>query len=233
MTIKERKYSLSLHLLRSFVDASLLNASELLFEASDFLSQKKYARAYFLACASLEETGKAYLAFSALGRNIKNSDVESEIKASFERHRSKITSALICSLEKDEVAKENASKVVELLVDLENGREKSMYVDINDVGEVTIPSEIVKPKVAANALELAKLCFRTTGEFIQKNEPKKLTDIQDKLICIKTQKLVEILSDSDFLEFVRSRNWEDFRETCVKYNAEYTSKGKKFKVEFE
>ena len=67
---KERKYSITYDLLKQYQDASLLNSQSLIKEAGILYKRGYLARAYYLACASIEETGKAYNAFSAQGRNL-------------------------------------------------------------------------------------------------------------------------------------------------------------------
>ena len=88
---KQRNYILTQDLLKEYQECSFLNSSELPIEATFLLGHNHYARAYFVGCASLEETGKGYLAFSARGRNIKSLSVQEAIKNKFEDHSSKIT----------------------------------------------------------------------------------------------------------------------------------------------
>ena len=61
---------LTLKLLRAYSEAALTNANELVQEASLLYATEHLARAYFLAVAAIEETGKGLLAFDARGRNL-------------------------------------------------------------------------------------------------------------------------------------------------------------------
>lgn len=82
--------------LREYSEAALKNASELVEEASLLYAHGHVARAYFLAVASIEETGKALLAFDAQGRNLADSAVTSKLKRAMEDHSQKITEGLYC-----------------------------------------------------------------------------------------------------------------------------------------
>lgn len=228
---KDRRYILSHKLLHKYLDAAMINASDLLIEASTFLSQERYARAYFLACASLEETGKAYMAFSAMGRNLKNPGVERAVKKSFEDHRSKIISAMICMLEKNAISKKTVEGFTKLVVDLETGREKSMYVDINEKHEIIEPSKLVRPVAVLNAVLLAKNCLEATGNFIKENKPVKFTSSQDKFMTLNKRRLFEMLNTKDFGAFCihqfQKKNF-DITDIFTKYHDEYHCKNKLF-----
>lgn len=228
---KDRRYTLSHQLLHKYLDAAMINASDLLIEALTFLSQKRYARAYFLACASLEETGKAYAAFSAMGRNLKNPGVEGAVKESFEDHKSKIISAMVCMLKKNVISKKTVEEFTKLAMDLEAGREKSMYVDINEKHEVTEPSKLVRPVAAFNAVRLAKDCLEATGNYIKENKPEKFTASQDKFMALNKRRLYKISNTKDFWEFcihqLQKKNF-DIADIFSKYHDEYYCKDKLF-----
>lgn len=227
---KERNYSLSLDMLHKYLDLSLINASDLLSEATSLLSQGRYARTYFLACAALEETGKAYLAFSAMGRNLSNPGVETAVKMSFEDHRSKIISAMICLLQKKEVTEKKLEEFLNLAMHIVRGREKSMYVDINEEHEITIPSKIIRPKAAFDAVRLAKVCLETTGEHILKNKPHKFTASQDKFLCLNKKKMINTQDFADFfIDQIKKKKINDITEIFSKYHDEYYCKTKTFK----
>jgi len=77
---KSRKYKIDAELLKRYYPAALQNARLLLDESYKLLELKSYARSYFLACASIEETGKALMAFFGLGRNLNNSATQENLK---------------------------------------------------------------------------------------------------------------------------------------------------------
>lgn len=228
---KDRPYTLSHHLLQKYLDAAISNASDLLIEATAFLSLKRYARSYFLACASLEETGKAYTAFSAMGRNLKNLGVEGAVKESFEDHKSKIISAMVCMLKKNVISKETVEEFTKIALDLPVGREKSMYVDINEKHEVTEPSKLVSPIAAFNAVRLAKDCLEATGNYIKENKPEKFTASQDKFMTLNKSRLYKMSNTKDFWEFciyqLQKKN-SDIADIFTKYHDEYYCKNKLF-----
>lgn len=228
---KERPYSLSRALLEEYLNAALQNSRELLTEATILLSQKRYARAYFLACASLEETGKAHSAFLAMGRNLKNPGVQAAVKASFEDHQIKIISATYCLLKSQITNTERAKEFVKLTLNLKIGRETSIYVDINEEQEITIPSKVIRPKAAFEAVRLAEECLKTTGKFIKQNKPDKSTPSQDKLITLKRSRLLKMVNTQDFWEFYidQIKKEKDIAEIFVNYHDQYFCKNKLFK----
>ena len=81
-------------LLRDYSTAALNNAGELLEEASLLQKAGHMARAYFLAVACIEETGKALQAFDAQNRNMSDPAVCTKLKAGMEQHAQKINYAL-------------------------------------------------------------------------------------------------------------------------------------------
>ena len=220
-------------MLHKYLDAALINASDLLTEATTQLSQERYARAYFLACAAMEETGKGYIAFSAMGRNLNNPGIQTAVKAAFEDHRSKITSAMICLMKKREITKEKTEEFIDMGVHLGIGREKSMYVDVNEKNEITIPSEIVRPKAALDAVQLAKDCLETTGEYILSNEPDQFTAAQDKFLCMNKKNMFDMVSTRNFWDFcieqLEHKKNNDITEIFVKYHDEYYCRKRTFK----
>ena len=74
--------SLTPALLRAYSAAALQNASELLEEALLLRDNGHMARAYFLAVACIEETGKALQAFDAQNRNMSDPAVCTKLKDS-------------------------------------------------------------------------------------------------------------------------------------------------------
>lgn len=227
---KVRNYSLSKDLLNKYIQSSLTNAGDLIADSTILLSQKRYPRSYYLSCASIEETGKAYSAFFALGRNLENPGTVTKIKSSFEDHFSKIMAGMISLLMKGDITKikQNVDAFSEIAQNILIGREKSMYVDVNEKQEVTMPTTIVRPEAAVDALRLSKSCFEVTSEFIQKNEPPQSTAAQDKFMFLNTKKLTSLISTQNFWEFCidqkQGKASFDLAEMSVKYYDEYYSK---------
>jgi AbiV family abortive infection protein len=225
---KNRDYELTDGLLQEYMNCSLRNAEDLLGEADILLSKMRYARSYFLACAAIEEVGKAYSAFSARSRNLHNLGTANTIKKSFEDHRSKIISAFICYLSTDGITKEKTSLFLQTVPALEAGREKSMYVDISERSQVMVPEAIVRPIVAVDTVRLAKLCFETTKTFVLTRKPWTSTPSQDKLICLETKKLTSIFESQDFWQFCQDQMEKsagfDYVEMAVRYHDEYFAK---------
>lgn len=143
---KERNYKLTHEILEQYQSAALENAQDLVREAHCLLHSQYWSRAYFLSCSSIEETGKAFQAFSARGKNLRDPGVQDRIKRGFEDHGKKNLTALTGLLFRDQERMKD-EKFLDFIIDtslaLQIGREKSMYVDISNSGKITVPNEIV------------------------------------------------------------------------------------------
>ena len=96
---KERRYDLTDELLVSYREAALDNSRQLIEEARLLFSNEYYARTYFLALASIEETGKAQILFDAMSGDLNDPGLCKIIKKGIEMHSDKITSAFVSWLQ--------------------------------------------------------------------------------------------------------------------------------------
>jgi AbiV family abortive infection protein len=117
-------------LLRTYSVSALANAGELHAEATLLCSHRHFARAYFLAVASIEETGKAFLAFDGQGRCLSDANVASQLQRALEDHPRKIYAAFIPWLIASQNFRDSLLTAVGLMGDLRRGREPAMYTDI-------------------------------------------------------------------------------------------------------
>lgn len=229
---KIRDYELTLELLESYQDAALDNAHELLDEAKLLLSNDHFSRAYFLALASIEEAGKAYIAFDAKGRNLKDAGLCNKIKERLEDHSSKITSAFVGWISFSDSPREAIETSVDLMIHLKRGREKSMYIDVeSDGASLSIPREIVRRVAACDCVHLAENCLHHTGLYLQNNKPNKRTSHQDKLLCIKQNTLSKMLNTEDFWEFYikqLEQGNNSFDKAAVTYHDSFYKKKRLF-----
>ncbi|OGW41529.1 MAG: hypothetical protein A2Y97_04810 [Nitrospirae bacterium RBG_13_39_12] len=230
---KNRNYKITERLLEEYQKYSFENSSELLVEATLLLENKHYARAYFVGCASLEETGKGYTAFSSRGRNLRSPSVQKAIREKFEDHSSKIISSLICLLRQKELTEENIQHYIKLASHLQRGREKAMYVDVRENGTVSLPRTIVRPRAALDCVRLAQASLEATVNFVSDNPPDKFSSFQDKMLCLSTHKITKLTNSKDFWCYyidLLSNNYSnvDFAKAVVKYHDELYCKGKLF-----
>lgn len=86
-------------MLKEYESAAIRNAEQLHLEAVLLQKNGHHARGYFLAVASIEETGKAALAFKGRGRNLDAPNVIRKLNLDFQDHRSKISGAFIAMFE--------------------------------------------------------------------------------------------------------------------------------------
>ncbi|HWQ95122.1 MAG TPA: AbiV family abortive infection protein [Gammaproteobacteria bacterium] len=230
---KVRDYKLTAELLDSYQHAALDNARELLDEARVLLSNDYFARAYFLSLASIEEAGKAYIAFDAKGRNLKDEGLCTKIKERLEDHSGKITSAFVGWISFSDSPREAVKTSVDLMIHLKRGREKSMYIDLKSDGiTLSIPREVVRPVAARDCTRLAENCLHHTERYIQDNKPSKRTTYQDKLLCIKQKTLTEMLNTEDFWEYYIDQlehGNNSYDQAVVTYHDGFYKKKKVFK----
>lgn len=229
---KERKYLLTHELLKEYQECALLNSSDLLLEATFLLSQRHYARAYFIGCASIEETGKGYLAFSARGRNLNSPSVQEAIKCKFEDHSAKLVSSLVSFLQLKGITDDNIKEFLHLTSHLHHGREKAMYVDVRENGTITVPQKVVRPKAATDCVRLAKIALETTLHFISNNQPVKTSSFADKMLCLHSNTITKIFNNEDFwwyyIDLLKKNRTTDLAVGVAKYHDEIYCKGKSF-----
>lgn len=199
------KYQLTEQLIITFRDASLKNADLLLKEANILISNGFYARAYFLACAAIEETGKAFLLFNAQSRNLKDGGIQKVIKDRIESHRFKISASFHAWSFRSilpEEDKEKLNQVISFAISIKNSREPSMYVDIDNNNNVISPSEIVSLDNATDLIKLSATCLEQTNLYIQETTPEKTTTHDDKFYCMPQPLIDEIMSLEDFSKYM-------------------------------
>lgn len=236
MVNKNKSYNITLELLEEYQEHSLINAKELLSESHLLFQNKKYARSYFLACASIEETGKAYIAFNAKGRTLDN--VKETLKNKFERHSDKLISALTCwliSFEKHDIEK-NVMEIVDISIHLQYGRELSMYVDFKENKTLSIPSQVVQKQNAVGCIEIADKCFSTTNEYTLNNKPKQTCNLDDKYFNLSPSKISEITNTENFWHYFldQAQNKSDLANITkyiVRYRESYYCKNKQFLIQ--
>lgn len=232
---KNKNYEINKSILKEYHDNALQNAMELLNEAQLLLTHKHYARAYYLACLSMEESGKAYIAWTAQGRNLDNQGIHKTLKDRFELHPSKIMCAFYCWALVSSDLTAAITHMTDLQTNLINGREKSMYVDIKDDNTIMLPSKTIRPVAARDCVEVAKNCLHATKYYIAKNDPPKYSSIEDKFFCMKHEKLFTMMSQNEdfgyyLIDHINSGSVaHDFIKCIVTYHEVYFCKNKKYK----
>jgi len=225
-TVSEpRNIRFSTELLRDYSLAALANASELVAEASVLYKHGHFARAYFLAVASIEETGKAFLAFDGQGRNVSDSGVASKLKRLMEDHSKKITSAFTAWLVATPNVRESVMPAINLMIDLKHGREPSMYTDIRpDSSMIQIPAAVIREKAAFDCIRLATDCLSHTHIHISEKMPEPRTRAQDQLFAMKAGQFQKIASTQDFWWYYIAQleaGRKDLAEAVMSYQENY------------
>ena len=216
-------------LLSEYSVAALKNAAELLMEALLLYQNKHLARAYFLAVASIEEGGKAYLAFDCQGRNLKDSAVVSKVLRSMEDHQTKITNAFAAWLIASPNKRDSFTPAIDLMIHLRRGREPSMYTDlILQTGAVQVPARAVRERAALDCIRLAANCLIHTQKHLAEKKPEARSVAEDKLFAMKKGRFQKIGNTEDFwwyyLEQMKGGN-ADLALAVVTYHESYMQKG--------
>ena len=220
-------------LLRAYSEAALRNAGELLEEASLLRDHNHMARAYFLAVACIEETGKALQAFDAQNRNLSDPAVCTKLKAGMENHAQKINYALgawaLASVDQRKALK----VALDLILQLKRGREPSMYSDLRiDPDRAQTPREIVRAEAARDCVRLAKDCLVNARQHVNEKTPPNVTQAHDKLFTMKSGKFQQMLNTEDFWWYFISRmeaGHKDLAEAVVGYERDHIKTGVPFK----
>ena len=228
--IDTRSNQLSLDLLNAYQSAALNNAEALLEEAKILYSRQRFARAYFLAVSSIEETGKAGLAFSARGRNLGDGGVQKRLREIFENHSRKISGAFLGWLHARPFNRETVEAAVDLIGHLERGREPSMYIDMKEDGSVSVPATVVRPTASQDCIAVATNCLHHMNHFVATTEPMIATSFDDKFMCIRFSKFSEIFRTKDFglyllAKIEKEQSQFNLIEALVTYHDVYFSRG--------
>lgn len=198
-------------------------------------ANKHFARAYFLAVASIEETGKAILLFNARGRNIHDPAVFSRLIKSWSDHDDKITAAFVPWLVNDpEAARRNLTKSFELMAALRSGREPAMYSDIrSDNHQPQLPSEVVRPSAALDCVRLAIDCLASARHHLKTRTPAQYSQDEDRLFALPRTRYLRILNEKDFWWFYLAEmkaGRGDFAAAVMSYREQFELTKKQFRT---
>lgn len=142
-------------LLRAYSDAALQNATELVSEAALLRDHGHMARAYFLAVASIEEAGKALLAFDGQNRNLTAPAVCTRLKRSMENHSQKLNYSMGAWAMNSEDQRGALKVAIDLTIHLKHGREPSMYSELRG-DRVHTPREVVRESAACDLCQVGR-----------------------------------------------------------------------------
>ena len=216
-------------LLRSYSEAALRNADELLVESSLLHNHGHNARSYFLAVACIEEAGKALLAFDAQNRNLSDPAVCTKLKATMENHAHKINYALGIWALGSRDPREALKVALDLIFDLKCGREPSMYTDLRtNPDRVQTPQGVVRANAAQSCIRLAENSLDYAHRHVREKAPFKFTTAQDRLFTMKSSKFQETLSTEDFWWYYISRMeaaQHDLAEAVLGYERDHIKTG--------
>lgn len=231
--VKSHNFRYTPEMLKEFSLASLRNADALIQEAIILSKYKHLPRAYFLAISSVEESGKAFLAYNGLGRNLQDSAVTAALRRSFENHEKKINAGFHAWILKSSDVRNTIMPAVDLIIALKNGREPSMYTDFDyEARKLKLPWELVSKTNAFDCIRVAFNCLVHTSEHINTNAPISRSRTEDELFSIKDKKLKTLLNREDFWWYYIDRlengdsNWTD---AISEYKNKYECKGRVFR----
>jgi AbiV family abortive infection protein len=221
-------------ILKDLSTVSLENAEQLIKEAKLLLSQGFLPRAYFLSVAAIEEIGKAYLCFESSVRNLNDSAITSKIIKSIENHSTKINAAFHTSILTSTDPRGAMQTAVDLMVALKNGREPSMYTDINYIdSKIYVPNSVIRDIAARDSVRLSEHCFSSTLNYIKNSDPTKKSKVDDAVFGLKSKTFSKIMENEDFWWYLidcQENSKLNHNEIILKYDSEYFSKNKLFKA---
>lgn len=221
-------------LLHSYSEAALRNADELLREASLLRDRDHVARAYFLAVASVEEAGKALIAFDGQNRNLSDPAVCGRLKATMENHAQKINYALGTWAMSSSDQRKALTVALNLIIDLQRGREPSMYTELRtNPDRVQTPSEIVRASAASDCVRLAENCLAHARQHVREKAPAEFTPAHDRLFTMKPAKYRELLNTEDFWRYFLARmeaGQHDIAEAVLGYEQEHAKTRTQFRA---
>lgn len=219
-------------LLRLYSEAALRNADELLSEALLLLDHRHLARAYFLSVASIEEAGKALLAFDAQNRNLSDPAVCARLTKSMENHGEKINYALSMWAFNSPDQRKALKMAANVISAVKRGREPSMYSDLRAAPDrVQTPREVVRDIAAKNCVGLAESCLVYAHRHVNEKIPTTFTTAQDRLFTMKSSKFRELLNTEDFWWYYISRlegGQNDLSEAVLRYEQDHIKTGRQF-----
>jgi AbiV family abortive infection protein len=221
-------FRFSLNLLKAYSRAALRNSKALLDEARLLLENQHYARAYFLAVSSIEETGKAAQTFAAQGRDLSDPGVTATLVRSTESHSEKITAAFVAWMNAGDNVRNSLMPAVDLMIALKRGREPAMYSNVNRIsGELFEPIEVARPTAARDCVKIAENCLAHTKIQLSEQSPAEMTAAQDKMYAMKPGKVNELLNTEDFWWYFISRlenDEKDLAAAVIDYQTHYVAK---------
>lgn len=225
-------FRFTVDLLREYSAAALQNADDLLEEAALLYANGHAARTYFLAVASIEETGKALQAFDAQGRNLSDSAVTAKLRRAMEDHSQKITAAFTAMLQASPNIREAVMPAVELMINLKRGREPSMYTDIlYKESKLKVPRAMVRDVAARDCVRLARDCLTHARRHIEKQKPQARSRAEDQLFAMRSSQFQSMANTEGFWWYYISQlesGSQDFAAAAVTYQRDFVSKGKTF-----
>ncbi len=226
------QFRYSAEILTQYSNGALDNSSQLIEEADLLFQHGYWARSYYLAIAAIEEIGKSFLAYDALGRNLNDSAVTAKLKSSLESHSRKITAAFNASVIFHSNLRDELEGIIDLMISLKRGREPSMYTDINLLdGKLYRPKDVVREIAARDCIRLARHCYAKTAENKYKNEHTKRSANEDKFYGMKDQKVNDLFNTEDFWWYHISRMEQgenELADSIILYQREYQNKERSF-----
>lgn len=231
---KKRQYSITTTLLDVYQTAALRNAESLLGEAKLLYDGGRFARTYFLGVSSIEETGKAYLAYTGKQRNLADEGVQARLRASFEDHSQKVTVAFAGWLFNSQ-DREDYKVAIELMGHLKRGREASMYIDVGDDGSVSVPEDAVRQIAARDCIAVASNCFHHTRAHIASGPACSFSSFEDKFFKLNNSKLATMFNTPNFGDFLldelkNSKKQPDLIRAAVTYHDKYYARDRLYET---
>ena len=188
------------------------------------------ARAYFLAVSSIEEAGKALLAFEGQHRNLSDPAVCTRLVAGLKNHTQKINYALSMWALNGSDPRGDLQVALDLIGQLGRGRESSMYSGLlAEPDRAQLPREIVRTEAAQDCVRLAEHCLSYALRHLREKTPAEFTAVQDRLFTMKSAKFQDVLNREDFWWYFIERmesGYQDLAEAVFAYERDHIKTAK-------
>lgn len=230
---KSSNYALNSTLLKGFRKATVENARELQYEAALLLSNNHFSRAYFLAAASIEETGKAVQAFDALGRNVRDPEVSTRVRLNFQDYSKKVAAASFPWLLNDPSCREELTAFIDSLIEAKNVSEPALFVGIEPQGmRMHAPATDIGRESAEQCVHMARNIFSHASLHVLDGHHKVRTRAEDDFFVMKPSSILNVSSGTDFWQYyiacMKSGD-SAFEAALMDYTQKYLAKNEKYK----
>jgi Sec7-like guanine-nucleotide exchange factor len=117
------------------------------------------------------------------------------------------------------------------MVQLQRGREPSMYTDQSEDGSVRIPAMVVREAAARDCVVLAQDCLHSARVHLTQ-APAQRSRAEDQVFALKSVQVSDLMNNEDFWWYyisIMEAGKNNFADAVVSYRNSYLLAGKTFR----